>query len=197
MSLLFESIACLDGELQNLSYHQERVNRSRKALFSATDILALDDILIPPFTHHGLWKCRVSYARSLTSINFKKYQPMNPKTFKVVEAEINYPYKTEDRRQLDQLYEQRGKADDVIILVNKQLTDSSYGNLLFFDGKQWVTPAKPLLEGTMRAQLVKSGLVRETSVSRQELNRYDRFMMVNALNPFREERALPISNIIL
>jgi 4-amino-4-deoxychorismate lyase len=196
MSPLFESIACLDGQLQNLSFHQTRMNRSRAMVLKHSESINLN-LEIPQEAKEGLWKCRVAYGNKIDKVDFSKYIPAHAKTFKLVKAEIAYPHKFEDRQALNALFELRGIADDIIIVVDDLVTDTSYGNLIFSDGQNWVTPRQPLLEGTMRASLLATGQISVREVTVNDLEQFSRFMMINALNPFDEQRALSIENIIL
>lgn len=196
MSLLFESIACKNYVLENLRFHEERMNRSRKKLFGVTSPLSLGDISIPDFVDKELWKCRVSFAENIEQVAFQKYVPTNPSIFRIVDAEIEYQHKFEDRNDLDTLFSNRGEADDIIIIVNDRITDSSIANLIFYDGTNWLTPIRPLLPGTMRAQLIDSGLIIEKDVRKSDLVNFERFMAINALNPFDPNRSLPISHIV-
>lgn len=195
MSPLFESIACLDGQLQNLPFHQTRMNTSRALVLNHAEPINLD-IPVPQEASEGLWKCRVAYGNKINQIDFSNYTPAHAKSFKLVTAEIAYPHKFADRQELNSLFELRGQADDIIIVVNNKVTDTSYGNLIFSDGQSWVTPRQPLLEGTMRASLLASGQISVSEVTVNGLSRFSHFMMINALNPIDEQRALPIENIL-
>jgi len=195
MSLLFESIACIDGVLQNISWHEARLNNSRKKLFSVTANLNLININIPTIAKQGLWKCRVSYSEMIEKIDFEPYTPKQPTTFKLVESNIDYSYKFVDRDEINQLLAVNSEVDDIVIVKNKLITDSSIGNLIFYDGSSWYTPNKPLLTGTMRAKLIAEKKVKEISLPASELGNYQNFMTVNALNPFDLKRVLPTSVI--
>ena len=75
------------------------------------------------------------------------------------------------------------------------ITDSSIGNLIFYDGKKWLTPSSPLLKGTMRTKLLEGGKIQSRSIQIEDLSGFESLMMINALNPFDQSRALPIENI--
>lgn len=196
MSLLFESIACREGKLLNLNYHQARLNRSRAELLRAHNLVSLDSIIIPAKARQGLWKCRVAYGYEIEKVEFTPYKAKNARTFSLIEADIDYPHKFEDRAALNDLFQRRNNADDIILVVDGLITDTSYGNLIFSDGKNWLTPMTPLLPGTMRARLLKEGTIRERIISTDDLGDFQKFMMINALNPFDEAWTLPIKNII-
>ena len=60
-------------------------------------------------------------------------------------------------------------VDEVIIEKNGYLTDTTIANIAFFDGKQWFTPEKPLLKGTMRAKLIEEGFLQTKNIKSEEL----------------------------
>ena len=195
MSLLFESIACIDGKLQNLAYHEERMSMSRSDVLGLSNEIFLDTIDVPKESMKGLWKCRVSYRETIEEIEFRKYKSAEPRYFRLINSEISYAYKFEDRSELDALFKKRGSSDDIIIVVDGFITDTSYGNLLFKDGNKWITPEQPLLQGTMRASLLDSGRISPEKITVSDLMDFSAFMLINALNPFDENRALPIERI--
>lgn len=195
MSLLFESISCLNGVLLNLERHEQRLNASRAALLGAENYLEISEIMIPIEAISGQWKCRVSYSDEIEEVKFSPYNSLNGKTFRLIESTISYPHKLEDRSNIDSLFHKKESADDIIILKDDLVTDSSYGNLLFYDGERWLTPKMPLLKGIMRAQLIASKSIHEAVISKADIKKYSSFMMINALNPFDSSRALPITNI--
>lgn len=60
---------------------------------------------------------------------------------------------------------------------------------------QWFCSQDYLLKGTQLTKLLEHGQVQLTEISLADVANYERIMMVNALNPFDERRALPISVI--
>ena len=46
--LLLETIKIEDGEIHNLSYHQDRCTKSRRILFHSSDVLDLSSIIVAP-----------------------------------------------------------------------------------------------------------------------------------------------------
>ncbi len=196
MSLLIETISCIDGKLQNLFWHTVRVNKSRSILFNTSDKLSLEKNTLPDFVKKGKWKCRVLYDQKINGISFEPYVPKKIKTLKLVESDIKYCHKYQDRTVLDELYQKKGDADEIIIIKEGLVTDSSIANILLFDGLDWVTPETPLLEGTMRAELISKQVVTPKKVSQNELFNYKKLMLVNAMNPFDENRTLDIQTSV-
>jgi 4-amino-4-deoxychorismate lyase len=93
------------------------------------------------------------------------YRPAVVRTLKVVHADdIDYSLKYLDRTCLTGLID-RGVADDVLIVKNGFVTDTSYSNIVFTDGLRWIMPDTPLLRGTMREKLLIEGTIREKKIN--------------------------------
>ncbi|MBD3791870.1 MAG: aminotransferase class IV [Campylobacterales bacterium] len=183
IDLLLETIRCEGGKLHHLEYHQERVDRSRKALFGLTDTLNLASLPKPP--DEQLYRCRVRYAEKIESVEYIPYIPKEIRTLKVVPAEIDYHYKFADRSQLECLLRENPDADDLIIEKEGLITDTTIANIAFFDGMQWITPKKPLLEGTMRAYLIDQGFLKEEDIPSGLLDRFEKVALMNAMLGFK------------
>ena len=196
MSLLFETIQCFNGVFQNLEAHNYRLNHSRKEVFGSDDKLQLqDNLLVPAEYASGLVKCKVIYGENIENIIFEHYEPRKVNTLKLIESDISYDHKWTDRNKINHLYERRGKADDILIVKNGFITDTSIANILFYNGQQWITPSSVLLSGTQRAKLIDEGLVIEKEVTVDTITSYESFMLINAMTPFDVSRAISTSYI--
>lgn len=196
MYQLFETIRIIDGESQNLTSHEERMNRSRKILFGNDDLLKLSDhIKTPGYAKDSLTRCRVIYGTSINSVEFSPYIPANIRTLKIVDAgTLVYDYKFLDRSRLMELID-KNVADDILIIKNGCITDASFANIVFTDGKQWITPDTPLLSGTMRKLLLNNRIIKESRITIDNLTLFTHFRLINAMLGF-DAPLLPISNII-
>ena len=81
------------------------------------------------------------------------------------------------------LFALRGEADEVVIIRNGLLTDTSYSNIALFDGRHWVTPRQPLLRGTMRQSLLDAGVLTEQDIKAEDWSSYRRVSLINAMMP--------------
>jgi 4-amino-4-deoxychorismate lyase len=192
--LLLETIKIEDGEIHNLSYHQNRCTKSRQTLFHSTDILDLASIINAPQT--GVYRCRILYAEKLHSIEYIPYTPKEIKRLKIVSSDITYSLKYANRDALNALLESNKDVDEVIIEKNGYLTDTTISNIAFFDGKQWLTPVKPLLEGTMRAKLIDEGFLHTKQIKKEDLQNYSQVALMNAMIGFKILNIDTIQNII-
>jgi len=196
MCQLLETIKIIGGEPQNLSLHDERMNRARRELFGNNDLLKLSDyIKVPNADKDSITRCRVIYAISINSIEFSPYIPANIMTLKIVEAgTLVYNYKYLDRSRLNALLDKRA-ADDILIIRNRCVTDASFANIVFTDGERWITPDTPLLHGTMRELLLRKGVIKMDRITINDLSLFTHFKLINAMLGF-DAPLLPVSNII-
>ena len=194
---LFESICLLDGKIQHRHYHIERFkNAYNKHFGQAAQYDLFQGIGIPPEYQTGKVKLRISYGASCKDFTFSKYQKSTIKQLKLVfDDAITYDLKFEDRSAIDTLYHQRADCDDVLIVKKGLVTDTSYANIVFFDGFQWYTPSSFLLDGTCRQRLLDSGLIRERKIQPEDIYDFQGFQLVNALLGFDPDWVVPISGI--
>jgi 4-amino-4-deoxychorismate lyase len=193
---LFETIKIIGGEPQNLQLHDDRMNRSRRNLFGKHDLLKLADyITVPEDSRERTTKCRVIYSASVNSITFSPYIPGNITTLKIVDGgSMVYNYKYLDRTWITSLID-KSAADDILIVKKGNITDSSYANIVFTDGQHWFTPDTPLLYGTMREFLLRSGVIKEHRITINDIPHFTHFRLINAMLGF-EAPLLPTANII-
>ncbi len=189
MYQLFETICIEDGEVKHLSYHQERLSKESK--------LSLAEVIEPlTIPKEGVHKLRISYnTQSVKEVTITPYTPKIINSLRVVECDyIDYYKKYEDRAVINQLYQQRGDADDIIIVKKGLVTDTSFCNILLFDGDKWVTPTSYLLEGTCRRRLLRDGVIDEREVKIDDLANYQYLMPINAMLDFNTNRKIEIAN---
>ena len=65
------------------------------------------------------------------------------------------------QKKLNSLFQIRQDKDDILIVKNGLLTDTSIANIALYDGNDWYTPLHPLLKGTKRAELLDKGVLKE------------------------------------
>jgi 4-amino-4-deoxychorismate lyase len=197
MSLLIESIKLLDGQFCNLSYHEQRMNRSLKMLCGNTEHFDLErflDSMEKP--EKGLYKCRLVYDDVKKEVEFLPYEPKSIKTLRIVEHDrINYEFKYADRKSINRLYDLRKDCDDVLIIKKGQVTDSSYCNIVFRKGKHLYTPWSALLKGTQRQKLIERNYVKEEEIRVEDIRGFETFKLINAMLEF-DAPEIDVSNIV-
>ena len=195
MCPFIETIQIVDGEVKRLSYHNKRMNATREHFYPHTSPLDLSDYLV---TRHekGILKCRVVYTDCIHEISYSPYTMRNIQSLRLVDDDqINYEYKSTDRSKLNELFARRGSEDDVLIVRNGEITDTSFSNIAFFDGNNWITPSHPLLKGTQRAALIEQGILQERSIYVRDIESYQQVCIINAMIDLGK-LIIPISRII-
>ncbi len=194
---LFETIKCKDGKLFNMEFHQARFENSQKEYFGISTKIKLNkEIVIPEFAKNGLFRCRLTYTKQIDLTEFFPYKSREINSLNLIEDnEIDYHYKSSNRRKLNKLFKKRGICDDIIIVKNGCLTDSSVANLVFFDGEKWFTPHTPLLPGTQREKLLQEEKIFECRITINDLPKYQKAGLINALNDLEEMQVVSRENI--
>lgn len=197
MTKLVESIAVKDGVILNLEWHENRYQKSYDELFGQKPELKLLESLAIELPQVGYHKLRIEYNSTEKSFDVQAYQLKNIKTVKAVEDNsIDYHLKYANREVLNTLYKQRESCDDILIIKNGLVTDTFAGNIVFYDGQQWLTPNSPLLEGTRRAFLLENGFISEKEITKNNISPFRGFQVINAMRPFVEDSFIDIENII-
>lgn len=198
MSPYFETIQLLNGELKNLDFHQERFERTRsKALGLKRHPLLGEAVQVPRGLEQGVLKCRVIYEKEIVRIEYEPHRAHNVHSLKIVYSDsIEYGFKYTDRSELEILFNQRENCDDILIVKRGNITDSFYANIVFWDGNRWYTPNTPLLPGTMRASLITAGAVTEEHITSDDLKRFQKAKLINAMNNLQIGPEIPIESIL-
>ncbi len=181
---LLETIRCENGQPSNLSYHQQRVDRSLKQLGYSLHLDLASLIKVPD---NALYRCRIVYDATSINIEYIPYQKRVVRTLQTIQADpLDYTLKYADRTDLDRLFAQKGDADDILIVQNGLITDTSIANIAFFDGTKWLTPKHPLLKGTTRARLLNEKKIFESDIYIDDLKKFTHFALLNAMIGFDE-----------
>ena len=198
MSLLFESICVLNGRFLNPKWHELRHHSAYSELFGeCPKENLLTGMKIPPEFQKGKVKLKIVYDQNQKEFSFQHYKTQKIETLKIVHHdELDYSRKYSDRRTLNKLFSFKENCDDVLIVKNGEVTDTSYGNVVFYDGENWVTPKNPLLKGTCRARLISDGKVSEQVIRVEDLKNLKGVKVINAMRDL-EQKMIPIGNVIL
>lgn len=186
MCRLIESIKLQNRQLQNVEWHNKRFNDARKELFGMDDFIDLGKVVIVSNNlDNGLYKCRILYERQIEVVEFQPYTSRCVRSLQLLECDdIDYEYKYENRLAFDRLMSLKGDADDILILKNGHVTDTSYSNIVFSDGKKWMTPDTWLLNGTQRQHLLAEGIITEANITPSSLKNYKWAKPINAMLDF-------------
>jgi 4-amino-4-deoxychorismate lyase len=181
--LLLETIRIEEGSTLYLDYHNQRFNHTRKRLFSIHKPIDLADLITPP--PEGLYRCRILYGRTIQKVDYIPYAPKSIKTISLVESDISYSFKYADRSELEHLLSLSPQSDEVLIVKEGLLTDTTVANVAFLEKGKWITPKRPLLEGTTRKRLLDEGFLTAKTIRSDEIDRFDGFALMNAMIGFK------------
>jgi len=166
-------------KIENINLHNKRMNKTRYDFFKLPPIDLRDFVKIIKNK-----RVRVTYSKDIEKIEYFELKIRKFKTFKIVHSNIDYSYKFANRNALNALKPEN--VDEVIIIKNSLVTDTTISNLAFFDGKKWLTPKTPLLKGTKREELIKKGKLVEADIKEKELKNFKKIALINAILGFYE-----------
>lgn len=197
MSQFIESIKVEDQEIFLLDLHQKRVNQtfSHFGKEGSIDLAKIYKNL--QHDEDGLFKLRIAYdLDKRIRTQMIPYAIPEIQDFQLVENNsFDYSFKFEDRKELDKM-KMKSKAEEIIIVKNNHITDTSFSNLLFLKGKDWFTPNSFLLNGVQRQHLLKQKKIKEAEITLQNIKQFTHFQIINALNDFDDMFIYPIDRIM-
>ena len=202
MPLFLETICIHDGHPLHLEWHQRRVDATLTHFYPAASI---DEITFPlteilsscEIPSNGKYRCRVVYDINSISVELFPYKPRPVHSLRLIEAPAGYDYrfKFADRKVLEELFAQRGTADDILMTRNGWITDTSTANIAFRKADRWYSPSMPLLAGTTWKRLVASDVLIPRPIHQKDIVRYEAFKIFNAMNDWDATVELPINSI--
>jgi len=213
MLKLIETIRFEEGRFINLDYHQQRMNRSRKILFGLDVEIDLEDYFLnnrfasssgfqirmsikSSQVEPGLFKCRIIYSKIIEKTEFLPYHiPKIKKLRLIADDNIEYAHKYLNRKAIEKLLERKDGCDDILMVKNGLITDTSFTNILFYNGKNWITPEKPLLKGTQRGKLLHDEKIKTADIRVGDLNNFTKARLINAMIRFEDEVDIIIEKI--
>lgn len=184
--LFLETIKAVDGKALHVEYHQKRYEEVLRE-FGIDEVQNLQTFLNPP--KYGLYRCRLTYDLSQTSqkieVEYLEYKKREIKNLKVIfDNDIQYSKKSTCRDDLDKLYDLKDDADDILIIKNLLVSDTSIANIAFYIDGSWLTPKTPLLKGTTRARLLDEGKIIEADIKVQDIKKFSKIALLNAMIGF-------------
>lgn len=197
MYQFIESIKVEDQELFLLEFHQKRVNGTF-AHFGKEGSIDLAKIFKNlEHDEDGLYKMRLVYDMDKkVRTQMIPYAIPEIQDFQLVENNsFDYSFKFEDRKELEKM-KMKSRAEEIIIVKNNHITDTSFSNILFLKGKDWFTPSTYLLNGVQRQHLLKKKKIKEAEITMQNIKEFSHFQLINAMNDFDDMFIYPIEKII-
>lgn len=168
-----------------MPYHQKRYESVLQSL-GIEEVENLEKYIEAP--QYGLYKCRLvynPYVKNSISASYNPYKKKEIHSLKLLfNNSISYALKSTNREELDVLYAQRGECDDVLIIKNLLVTDTTIANIAFYSHGMWITPKEPILNGTTRARLLEEGKIVEADIPVSLLRTFSKVALLNAMIDF-------------
>lgn len=178
----FETIKIIDSKPLHMTYHQKRYESVLTSL-GIKEFKNLEDYIKAP--EIGLYKCRLVYTPHAISVTYDAYKKREINSLKLIfNNDIEYATKSTSREELDVLFAKKDECDDVLIIKNLLVTDTSIANIAFYKNGMWITPKQPLLKGTTRARLLDEGKIIEAEIKVSELRTFSKVALLNAMIDF-------------
>lgn len=196
MSQFIESIKVEDQEIYLLEFHQKRVDQTF-AHFGKEGSIDLAKIYRNlEHDEDGMFKLRIAYdLDKKVRTQMIPYAVPEIQDFQLIENNsFDYSFKFEDRKELEKM-KMKSKAEEIIIVKNNHITDTSFTNILFLKGKEWFTPNTYLLNGVQRQNLLKHKKIKETEITLQNISQFSHFQLINAMNDFDDMFIYPLDRI--
>jgi len=196
---LFESICVENYQIKLSEFHQKRMDNSCLKLFNVKNKWSIKKIFESlKIESNQKYKLRINYSQSKYSISLKKYFKKKIRSLQCLELnDYSYDLKYTDRSVIDKNNKLKSLSDDILIIKNGFVTDSSYCNIVFFDGLSWVTPKFPLLKGVQRNFLLKNKKIFKKKIKVSDISKYKSFVLINSMTEFNTNDAVNINKINL
>lgn len=196
MCRFFETIRLVDGRPQNIAWHQARFDACCMHFWGITRKISIEKFIQPAgIFMQGIAKCKFIYSQHHFEVQYSAYQTKPVTSLRLIKNDnIGYPWKSIERDPLNQLLNPAFPMQEVILCKNGLLTDTTYTNIALWDGHSWLTPALPLLQGTMRASLIHGNIIRPSTIRASDIFHFRTIRLFNAMLPWEGCIELPISN---
>lgn len=199
---ILESLALIDGTVQNLWFHQQRMDHARVELYGEKANLTPIDLSLEVAQAYESWifhnpapstqapslaarvKVRILYGSTLGPIQFQWYhQPEYDQALIVSVLDLDYSIKWADRSCFVPVTKAVPKKSYPLFCQHGFLTDGLTSNIVIFKNGEYLTPRIPLLKGTMRAYLLTKASIIEADLQPEDIYKAGEVILINALNP--------------
>lgn len=197
MKMFLETICIRNGSAVNLEAHVERMRHTATRFGFAAPVLPCLESLLPGPLRDKKVKCSIGYRETIRTVRFEAYTPKRIRSLVLVEAdELDYSFKWADRSQLEVLNNRGGKGDEVLIVQNGCITDTTYSNVVFRKNGEFFTPDTYLLNGTKRQRLLRESIIKEATITVDNLHGFEHVYLINAMLDIEDGVSCPVQSIL-
>jgi 4-amino-4-deoxychorismate lyase len=177
-----ETLRVENGVIDAGEKHCLRLNQTVYQFYHKNINFDLREIIIPKEFKNDIVKCRILYSSQIEKIEFLLYRRKIIHSLKAVDGkQIDYSWKYANRCALESLLRQKENHDEIIIIRNRYVTDTSFSNVIFSDGKGYYTPNTFLLNGIRRQQLLETGFIKEMEISVEDIPSFKKVFLINTM----------------
>ncbi len=193
--LFIETMRLTREGINYLNYHQNRVDTTlQNHNLQPFNIVSLLRNL-PSTLPAPVCRLRIVYGNITPQISITPYVPRKRNSVKIIaDNQIDYSYKYENRTPINNILSQAG-SDDIIIIKEDRVTDSSVANLVFENKDGFFTPTTFLLNGTTRQRLLDTHIIKKKDISLNDISSFSFVYFINALSPLLPCYRFPIKKL--
>jgi 4-amino-4-deoxychorismate lyase len=152
---------------------------------------------IPTHLKNRTVKCSVAYGIEIIDVKFDLYQIRPVNSLQIVNDNvIDYSFKYADRANLNTLFQMRGQSDDILIVKDGLITDTSYANIIFNRNEKWYSPQNPLLRGTRLEFYLQENRITPALLHPKDLSFFSEARIINAMISIENSPVIQIENIL-
>ncbi|AWB09722.1 4-amino-4-deoxychorismate lyase [Thermodesulfobium acidiphilum] len=182
MCQFIETIKLHNSDYFNLEYHQRRIDITQKKFFGTSNIDLKRTLPDPEDFGRGIYKCRIIYGEKVESIDISRYSVKRLESLRLIFSnQIDYSYKFSDRRIFDNLKKCCKGFEEILIVKNNFVTDTSYSNIAFYKNGVWYTPESYLLNGTKRQFYLDKGILKEAEITVDKIFFFEKISLLNSM----------------
>lgn len=193
--MFLETICVEKGVPQNLDEHARRMRQTANHFGFLVPQLPPIEQLINSAIKNVKAKCSIVYREDIKNMAIEVYVPKRVESLKLIHASPNYSFKFADRNELQSLLARKESCDDILIVRDGCITDTSYSNVVFLKDNQLFTPTTFLLNGTKRQKLLREDKIKEIPIHLDNLHTFERVFLINAMLDITYEVAVNVSDI--
>lgn len=194
--MFLETICIKNAVVQNLEAHIFRMEQTSAYFGFSAPVLPCLESMLPEAHRDKKVKCRVEYREDIYNIEFTTYNPKVIRSLMLIEAnDINYSFKYSDRSELNAFNNKKGECNEVLIVQNGYITDTTYSNVVFQKNNEFFTPETYLLNGTKRQKLLRESIIQEIRITADNLMEFDYVYLINSMLDIEDRVGCPVQNI--
>ncbi len=195
--MFLETICIENGKAKNLSAHLNRMRQTAAHFGFIAPTMPDIESLLPANLQKSKVKCRIEYAREILAVEFAAYTPKTIRSLQLVHVDdIDYSFKFSDRTLLNALAAKKNDCDEILIVRDGCITDTSYSNVVFEKNNRFFTPDTFLLNGTKRQNLLRESVIYEAEITLDNLHEFDHVYLINSMLDIEDGVGVPVSHVV-